>query len=237
MKKIISILIAVTLIGTLTACGSSSSGNADSESQMAEENAVEEESASEQSNVGEGDTNSEDTIEATGSILVAYFSLAGEQYEVGEITKGNTQVIAEMIAEETGADLFSIDPVKEYSNDYNGKLDEATEEQQNNERPEIASVVENFDDYDTIFIGYPIWWGDMPNIVYTFLESYDFTGKTVIPFNTHAGSGQAGTQSTIASMLNSATVLDGIAVRGKTAQEDPDATRADVTGWLRQLGY
>ena len=106
-----------------------------------------------------------------------------------------------------------------------------------NARPAIKDTVERFDDYDTIFIGYPIWWGDLPMILHTFMEGYDFTGKTVIPFNTHEGSGQSGTQSTIRTKLSGATVLQGLAMRGSTAQAlKADGTDATVKNWLDALG-
>ena len=115
-------------------------------------------------------------------------------------------------------------------------LQAAQDEINTNARPELAGTVENMDDYDVIFIGYPIWHGRMPQAIYTFLESYDLTGKTVIPFNTHEGSGQSGTQQVIANALPGSTVLQGLAVRGKTAQEDPEQTQALVDEWLEGLG-
>ena len=122
--------------------------------------------------------------------LVAYFSRTGEQYGVGNITKGNTAILAEIIAEKTGGDLFEIKVVKDnYPNGYNPLVQFAKQEKQANARPEIEGRVENIDDYDTIFIGYPNWWGDMPMPVHTFLESYNFSGKKIHHFCTHEGSG------------------------------------------------
>ena len=111
-------------------------------------------------------------------------------------------------------------------------LQVAQEEINTDARPQLAGTVENMDDYDIIFIGYPIWHGRMPQAIYTFLESYDLTGKTVVPFNTHEGSGQSGTQQVIVNVLPGSTVLQGLAVRGKTAQEDPEQTQALVNEWL-----
>ena len=114
-------------------------------------------------------------------VLVAYFSKNGEQYSVGTIKKGNTEIIAEMIAAKTGGDTFEIKVVNDkYPKSYNDLINYAQTEKRNNERPEIAGKV-NVADYDVIFVGYPNWWGDLPMPVYTFLESYDFSGKTVIP--------------------------------------------------------
>ena len=182
-------------------------------------------------------------------ILVAYLSRAGENYNVGVpqagsasasyagyIEKGNTAILAETIADATGGDLFTITTVVPYPDDYATMLQVAQEEIDTDARPELAGIVENMDDYDIIFIGYPIWHGRMPQAIYTFLESYDLTGKTVIPFNTHEGSGQSGTQQVIANALPGSAVLQGLAVRGKTAQEDPEQTQALVNEWLEGLG-
>ena len=182
-------------------------------------------------------------------ILVAYLSRAGENYNVGTvkegsasaayagyIEKGNTAILAEVIAEATGGDLFAISTVTPYPDDYATMLQVAQEEINTDARPQLAGTVENMDDYDIIFIGYPIWHGRMPQAIYTFLESYDLTGKTMVPFNTHEGSGQSGTQQVIANVLPGSTVLQGLAVRGKTAQEDPEQTQALVNEWLEGLG-
>ena len=168
--------------------------------------------------------------------LVTYFSHTGENYNVGVIEEGNTAKLAKVIAEQTGADLFEIVPVVDYSHSYDECLEVATAEQREGARPEYMGDVENWDQYDTIFIGYPIWWGEIPNIVYTFMENHDFAGKTVIPFNTHEGSGQAHSQRDIESTLPDATVLQGLAVRGATAQNDADATAKAVSDWLSGLG-
>ena len=169
-------------------------------------------------------------------MLVAYFSLAGEQYGVGVVEEGNTSIIAHMIAEQTGADLFEIKPVTPYPTTYQGLLDISQKERTDNARPEIDGTVEHMDDYDTIFIGYPIWWGDMPMIVRSFLESYDLSGKTIIPFCTHGGSGLSDTESTIADMTGG-TMKDGLAIPGTTVQNDRDTARNEVTQWLREGGF
>lgn len=170
-------------------------------------------------------------------ILVAYFSQAGEQYRVGTVEKGNTEIVAEMIAEKTGADLFHIERKDVYPDTYNGLLNEAQDEQKNAARPELSQTIENLDDYDTVFIGYPIWWGDMPMPVYTFLESYDFSGKTIIPFDTNEGSGLADTVQSVQDECQDATVQDGLEITGKTAQENPDKTGQAVDAWLKGLGF
>ena len=168
-------------------------------------------------------------------VLVVYFSHAGENYNVGVIEEGNTAKMGKIIAEQMSADIFELVPVVEYPMDYDSCLDAATEEQRTDARPEYEGEIENWDQYDTVFIGYPIWWGEIPNIVYTFMEAYYFTGKTVIPFNTHEGSGQAHSQRDVEDLLTGATVLKGLAVRGSKAQNDAEGTGADVTDWLKQI--
>ena len=113
-----------------------------------------------------------------GHMLVAYFSRTGENYNVGVIEKGNTAVVAEVIAEQTGGDRFEIAPVTPYPSDYAEMLEVARQEAADDARPEINGTVEDWASYNVIFLGYPIWNGDMPKIVYHFLESYDFTGKS-----------------------------------------------------------
>ena len=174
--------------------------------------------------------------ETPAHVLVVYFSHAGENYNVGVIEEGNTAKMGKIIAEQMNADIFELVPVVPYSNVYDEVLDQATEEQRTNARPEFEGGIENWDQYDTVFIGYPIWWGEIPNIVYTFMEAYDFTGKTVIPFNTHEGSGASHSQRDIEGLLKDATVLKGLAVRGSKAQNDADGTTNDVQSWLKQLG-
>jgi flavodoxin len=185
---------------------------------------------------------------AAPRILVAYLSRAGENYNVGEarersasaafagyVEKGNTAILAAVIAEMTGADLFEIRTVVPYPEDYATMLRAAQEEIDSDARPELVETVENMADYDVIFIGYPIWHGKMPQAIYSFIESYDLAGKTVIPFNTHEGSGQSGTQQVIENALTDCTVLQGLAIQGKTAQEDETRTRALLTDWLTGL--
>ena len=174
----------------------------------------------------------EEETEHHDNVLIAYFSRAGENYSVGVIEKGNTELLAEIVAEETGGDLFRIEPVQEYPAGYEECKDVATQERNDNARPEIKNEIENFDSYDVIFVGYPIWWGDMPMIMYTFFESYDFSGKTIIPFNTHEGSGQASTVTSIREECPDADVLSGFSVRGSVAQNNGESSRAVVQSWL-----
>lgn len=170
-------------------------------------------------------------------VLVAYFSRTGEQYSVGNIKEGNTAIIAKMIAEKTGADLFEIKVVNDkYPSGYNTLVEYAKKEKQQNARPEIIGNVENFSEYDTIFIGYPNWWADVPMPVYTFIESYDFTGKNVVPFCTHEGSGLGGTQNKVQNAAKGAKILKGLAIYGHTAQNDRTEADKKVSEWLKGLG-
>ena len=166
------------------------------------------------------------------NVLITYFSRAGENYNVGVVERGNTDLLAGFVAEETSGELFRIETVKEYPSAYDEMLTVATEERTNKERPELKTSIENFDTYDVIFVGYPIWWGDMPMAMYTFLESYDWNGKTVIPFNTHEGSGQANTVTTIKGICEGADVMSGFSVRGSVAQNDGASARTIVQNWL-----
>lgn len=175
--------------------------------------------------------------ESAPNVLIAYFSRAGENYSVGVIEKGNTELLAEIIADETGGELFCIEPAVSYPEGYEDTKTIAAQESTDHARPEIRNQIENFDDYDVIFVGYPIWWGDMPMILYTFLESYDWTGKVVIPFNTHEGSGQAQTVSAIREECVGAEVLDGFSVRGSVAQNNGEGASAIVENWLDSNDY
>ena len=169
---------------------------------------------------------------AGSRVLIAYFSRAGENYGVGVIEKGNTEIVAEMIAEQTGGDLFHIETVTPYPEDYDACTAVARREQDENARPALAATVENIDDYDTVYLGYPIWYGDMPMAVYTFLESLDWSGKIIIPFSTHAGSGLSGTQAHIASACPGAELGSGFTIPGQTAQNNRETTRRAVLEWL-----
>ena len=169
-------------------------------------------------------------------ILVVYFSRTGENYNVGNVEVGNTAMVASYIKDYLKADSFEIIPVNKYPDKYQECLDQATKEKNENARPEIQNKITNFDQYDTIFVGYPIWWGNLPMIMHTFFESYDFNGKKVIPFNTHEGSGDAGTYSTVQKDLPKANVTtDGLALDGKTARSDDGKQK--TIDWLKGLGY
>ncbi len=155
--------------------------------------------------------------------LIAYFSRAGEQYSVGNITKGNTAIVAEIIAEKTGGDMFEIKVVNDnYPNEYTPLIQFAKKEKQENARPEIMGDV-NIDNYDTVFIGYPNWWAEMPMPIYTFMDSYDLTNKKIYHFCTHEGSG--------------GVKREGFAIYGHTAQNNRAEAEKQVSEWLKGVGF
>ena len=184
-----------------------------------------------------GSTSAETETSGTRT-LVIYFSRTGEQYTVGVIDKGNTAIVAEMIAEETGADLFEVLPVDDhYPMTYNELTDVAKQEQNDKARPAYAGELPDLSGYDTVFIGAPVWWGDWPMIMYTVFENIDFSGKKLVPFSTHEGSGLSGFDKKLASACPDAEVLKGLAVRGNDAQNRQDSVRETVQDWLSGLGY
>ena len=168
--------------------------------------------------------------------MTLYFPRADENYAVGYIKKGNTHIVAEMIAAETEADIFHIETVNPYPANYNECIEVAKREKQSKARPEIKGDV-RVEDYDVIFLGYPNWWGEMPMAVYTFIEKHNWQNKIVIPFCTHEGSGLSGTERRIQSACEGATVMKGIAIRGYTAQNEQETTRKTVQTWIKGLNF
>jgi|GEM_PF-51329 len=223
------------------------------EEQSTEEPVAGEEQPAEESTETETEQSTEGTAEAESSeaaaqssLLVAYFSYAENaalpddvdasasasiQPWNGALT-GNTGVVADMIAQTTGADLFSIRTVEQYPNTYDATIDQGQQEQSDGARPELATHLENLDSYDTIFLGFPNWWGDMPMAVYTFLDEVDLSGKTVIPFVTSGGSGFSNTISTIQQMEPQATVQEGLSIGASSAT----GAQQQVESWLSELG-
>lgn len=223
------------------------------EEQSAEEPVAGEEQPAEESTETETEQSTEGTAEAESSeagaqssLLVAYFSYAENaalpddvdasasasiQPWNGALT-GNTGVVADMIAQATGADLFSIRTVEQYPDTYDATIDQGQQEQSDGARPELATHLENLDSYDTIFLGFPNWWGDMPMAVYTFLDEVDLSGKTVIPFVTSGGSGFSNSISTIQQMEPQATVQEGLSIGASSAT----GAQQQVESWLSELG-
>ena len=180
---------------------------------------------------------------AIGKSLVVYFS-APVQERSGQVDgissasrtttektyKGNTEYIAGLIRKETKADMFEIIPQKAYANTYDQMVKRAEQEQENNERPAIKNKVKNISQYDTIYVGYPIWWSDMPQIMYTFFDTYDLKGKNIIPFCTHAGSGLSGTVGRIKKLEPQATVYKGLAIY----RTDVTGSDSKVKSWIQK---
>lgn len=227
MKKRLSLLLSMTLVFSIAACGgrtTSSNENSPSELLAASsestvelsENSVD----SQESNSSETSVKPEEPSEG-GDPLIAYFSWSG-----------NTEQMAQIIAEQTDGDLFEIEPATPYTDDYNELLDIAQQEQADAARPELAAQVENWDNYDVIFVGFPNWWSDAPMAVYTFLESYDFDGKTLVPFNTSSSGGFGRSLSGIEESADGATILEGLDL---TESELSDA-QSRITEWLNGLG-
>ena len=157
--------------------------------------------------------------------------------EVDGEAKGLVRTIAEDIQAVTGGDLFSTETSVDYPGDINDLIEYASGEQDEDVRPELTSHIENLDEYDTIFVGYPLWWGEMPMIVRGFLENYDFDGKTVVPFCTHGGSGLSGTVQTVTELCTGADISDGFAISGETAQNERETAQENVTQWLKDGGF
>lgn len=165
--------------------------------------------------------------------LIAYFSRKDENYVNGAIRKlavGNTEVAAGILQELTGADIFKLEPVQEYSKIYNECLAESQADQRRGARPELKRYPESLDGYDTIYLGYPNYWGTMPMAVFTFLEHFDFTGKTIRPFCTHEGSGMGRSEEDIRRLCPSAHLEKGLAIRGANAKQ----SRSDLQQWIQQ---
>lgn len=179
-------------------------------------------------------TNNTDTatMSNTNKALVVYYSRTGENYAVGNIAEGNTAIVAKMIAAKTGADLFEVKTAKAYAADYTECTEEAKKELREDARPEIVGDVEDFAQYDTVYVGYPIWWGVPPMCVFTFIDRHDWSGKTVRPFATHEGSGLGGSVRALKKAMPAATVEDGLAIQGQTAQNDRKAAEKAVDAWL-----
>ena len=165
--------------------------------------------------------------------LIAYFSRADENYVNGQIKTlavGNTEVAAKLLQELTGGELFQIRPVRPYARDYNTCIAEAQADQRRDARPELAEYPDSLDGWDTIYLGYPNYWGTMPMAVFTFLERFDFTGKAIWPFCTHEGSGLGGSEADIRRLCPGAVVKKGLAIDGGGVR----SARPALENWLKQ---
>ena len=165
--------------------------------------------------------------------LIVYYSRKGQNYwngSIADLVKGNTERVAEFIQKAVGGDLFEIETVREYSKDYMVCIEEAKEELREHARPELKRYLDSIDQYDTIFVGYPNWWGTMPMFVYTFLEHYDLTGKKIVPFCTNEGSGMGGSERELKKICRDAMVASGLSIHGAEASK----SEAKVSAWARK---
>lgn len=229
-KKLFAVMMACMMASALAACGSTENDVEEHtvpEPSTTVEPVVETESEAEtEKSTSPADTADEATetepepedTAATG--LVVYFSWSG-----------NTESVALEIQNQSGADTFRLVPAEPYTDDYDALLDIAQEEQRNGARPVISGSIKNFDSYEVVYLGYPNWWGDMPMILYSFLDDYDLSGKTIVPFVTSGGSGFSNTIHTIESMEPNAEVLDGLSLGSSQTANHSDA----VENWLSGL--
>ena len=160
--------------------------------------------------------------------IIIYFSRADENYGVGYIEKGNTEIVAEYIKKITGADMFKVERKIPYAKDYQTCIEEAKKEQENDERPEIINTLDSIDEYEVIYIGSPVYWGIMPQPMVTQLEKLNFNGKIVRPFTTHEGSGLGYISNQIKKICVGADVRDGLAIRGSNVNH----SKSEVEEWI-----
>lgn len=250
MKRVFALALVLALTCGLAACSSpAESAPEESASSVPPQSAAaseQEETASVPETEEEESEPSSSQPGAGSNILIAYFTMpenvdttgvdavAGASIVVnGGEAMGNVEYMAGIIQATVGGDLFQIETVQQYPMDHDPLVDQAAQEQDENARPELASQIENLDQYDTIFLGYPNWWGDLPMPLYTFLEEYDFSGKTIIPFCPHGGSGFSQTESTIAELQPNAVVSEN----GLTVSRNDVADSAqEITAWAEGLG-
>ncbi len=245
MKRIPSAFLVLALALGLAACNSEAPAASEAPvSSLASQEVSEPEEP--QSSHSESVAESQTPAQSDSNILIAYFTMpedvdtagvdavAGASIVVdnGQVM-GNVEYMAGVIQQTVGGDLFQIETVQQYPLDHDPLVDQAAQEQDQNARPELATHIENLDQYDTILLGYPNWWGDMPQALYTFLEEYDFSGKTIIPFCPHGGSGFSQTESTIAQLQPGATVREnGLAI----SRNSVAGSRDQVAAWAESLG-
>jgi flavodoxin len=172
-------------------------------------------------------------INMNKAVLIAYFSRSGNNYVNGNIINlpvGNTEIVAKRIKEMVGGDLFKINSIKKYSEDYRVCTEEAQQELRTNARPELAEKLDSINGYDTVILGYPNWWGTMPMPVWTFLEKYDFTGKTILPLCTHESSGMGKSEADIRKLCPGANVKKGLAIKGSSVKNADNS----ISDWLKK---
>lgn len=250
MKRLFPLALALTVL--LTAC-SESQGNSSTPAPAASGEAssaaetptpTPETAASTESAPVEPESQPEEPFQS--NILIAYFTLPEDVNTEGVdaisgasiimrdgVKLGSCEFVAKTVQETIGGDLFQIETVQQYPLDHDPLVDQAADEKSAELRPELATQLENLDQYDTIILGYPNWWADLPMPVYTFLEEYDFAGKTIIPFVTHGGSGFSNTLGTIAALQPGATISENTL---SIARGDVANCEETVIDWANGLG-
>jgi len=242
MKKTLTLVLTlIIMISSLAGCGSSK--NQPNDNSQSQPSSTEQSKTTAPPAIGIASAAKKEGMKT----LVVYFSMP-ETTKSNNMTQeednstvvingeviGNTQYVAYLIQKNIGADIFRLEPKTPYPTNHKTLVDLAKAEQKNNARPELAAKVENLEQYDVIFLGYPNWWGDMPMILYSFLESHNLSGKTIIPFNTHGGSEFSNTINSIAALQPNASVIkNGFTVSRNTVQNSGNA----VATWVKDLGY
>lgn len=239
MKKLLSIVLTTVMVLSLTACGGNGGVQPETTpSTSSNKNTAPTDNSTESTEGTQNETTND------GNILVAYFSFPMDEgvdavstasrtvYDDGSL--GNTNYAAHLIQKATGGELFTIEPEEGHyqTDDFKAMATFARDEIDNGERPAIRSQIENFDDYDVVFVGYPIWWYDMPAIMYSFFDTYDFSGKTIIPFTTHGGSRLSGTVEIIQNLEPNAVVETNAFTVSREAVAN---AREDVEEWINSL--
>ena len=247
MKKFYQILLLICLCVCFTGCGKTENTQREkrtTDTVVNQGTEISKESDQDLESVT-GNTDTEDDSENKTKILIAYFTradnvkidpdidaVASASINIkGSSYNGNVAILADYIKDDTGGDTFSILTSEYYPTNYRDSTNVAKEEQSSDARPELSSHVENMEDYDIIFLGFPNWWGGLPMPVYTFLEEYDFSGKIIIPFASHEGSGLGNGPSEIAEICPDAQIMDGFAARGT----EVSSSKADIETWITSL--
>lgn len=226
-KKIIALVIVIILLVILGGIAFwVTNNNQENTNNETENNTLNEQTDNNNennaNNINTTDTENGNENTETGKVLVLYFSQSG-----------NTEAVANFIHNAVGGDIVKLETETPYPSDYDELVDYAQEEQRENARPALSTKIDNIDEYDTIFLGYPNWWGDMPMPIYTFLDEYDLSGKTIAPFIKHGGSGLSGTPENIKEEEPNATVTEGLAVNGSNSRN----SQSTVNNWLAEIGF
>lgn len=245
IRKMITVLVLGSIL--LTGCGSNSTVERETRpAESTSEEKTEQADTSKDLDTSTSQTEATEVQENSSSkVLIAYFTRS-DNINVdpnvdatssasinlnGSKSQGNLAIMADYIQKITGGDTFSILTSELYPSEYRATTDIAKDEQNDDARPKLSNHIENMEDYDVIYLGYPNWWGGLPMPIYTFLEEYDFAGKTIIPFASHEGSGLGSGPSEIESLCPDATVLDGLAVRGSSVTD----SKAEIESWISGL--